>query len=163
MLAVAAAAVVWFALVLLAPALPPSLGAAVYAAGGFVCHQLPDRSFHWHGAQLAVCARCTGIYFGACSAAVLAPLPARMFAVWVESRARVGGLLGAAAVPTAVTVAAEWAGWWQPSGFTRALTGVLLGVAGAIVVVAGLRYSECLPRAADEQGRPRPCQPRTPI
>lgn len=139
MIAVAAAAVVWFALVVLAPALPPALGAAVYAAGGFVCHQLPARSFHWHGAQLAVCARCTGIYLGACTAAVFAPLPTPAFGVWVESRARVGALLGAAAVPTALTVAAEWAGWWQPSGITRALTGVVLGVAGAIIVIAVLK------------------------
>ena len=45
-IAVAAAAVTWFALVVLAPILPPALAAMVYAAGGFVCHQLPERSFH---------------------------------------------------------------------------------------------------------------------
>jgi uncharacterized membrane protein len=144
--AVAAAAVAWFALVVLAPVLPPWLGAAVYVAGGFVCHQLPDRSFHWHGAQLAVCARCTGIYLGACGAAILAPLPASTFAPWIESRARVAWLLGAAAVPALVTVAAEWAGWWQPAAITRALTGVVLGVTGAIVVMAGLKASAASPR-----------------
>ena len=145
-IAVAVAAVAWFALVVLAPVLPPSLAAVVYAAGGFVCHQLPDRSFHWHGAQLAVCARCTGIYLGACGAAILAPLPASTFAPWLESRARVGWLIGGAAVPTLVTVAAEWAGWWQPSAITRAITGVLLGVAGAIVVIAALKARAASPR-----------------
>lgn len=30
----------------------------------FICHQNPDRSFHFMGHALAVCARCTGIYFG---------------------------------------------------------------------------------------------------
>jgi uncharacterized membrane protein len=138
-IAVAVAAVGWFALVVMAPVLPPLLAAVVYAAGGFVCHQLPARSFHWHGAQLAVCARCTGIYLGACSAALLAPLPASAFAAWVESRARVAWLLGAAAMPTVVTVAAEWAGWWRPSGITRAVTGVVLGIAGAVVVTAALK------------------------
>src|SRR5678816_3926889 len=60
--ALAIGSVAWFALVVLAPDLPPVLAAAVYGLGGVVCHQRPERSFHWHGAQLAVCARCTGIY-----------------------------------------------------------------------------------------------------
>lgn len=30
----------------------------------FKCHQLPDRSFHWHGLQFPICARCTGIFLG---------------------------------------------------------------------------------------------------
>lgn len=30
----------------------------------FHCHQLPDRSFFFHGMQFPVCARCTGILLG---------------------------------------------------------------------------------------------------
>ena len=138
-LAVAVTAVAWCALAVLAPVLPSPLAAAVYAAAGFICHQIPDRSFHWHGAQLAVCARCTGIYVGACSAAVFAPLPPSAYASWVGSRARVGWLLGAAAVPTIATVAVEWAGLWHPSAIVRAATGVVLGVAGAFVLIAALK------------------------
>src|ERR1044072_7313244 len=89
-LAVAVTAVTWCAVAglaavlpaALAPVLPSPLAAAVYAAGGFICHQIPDRSFHWHGAQLAVCARCTGIYVGACASAFLAPLPPSVYARW---------------------------------------------------------------------------------
>ena len=136
--ALAIGAVAWFALVTLAPVLPAALAAVVYAAGGIVCHQLPDRSFHWHGAQLAVCARCTGIYLGACSAVALAPLPAASYAGVASSRRRATWLLGAAAVPMAFTVVVEWAGLWQPSGTVRAATGVLLGIAGAIVISAAL-------------------------
>jgi len=45
------------------PGIPAYLFAlSVYAAGGVVCHQLPDRSFLLWGHQLPVCARCTGIY-----------------------------------------------------------------------------------------------------
>lgn len=29
-----------------------------------VCHQNPERSFHWSGAPLAACHRCTGLYVG---------------------------------------------------------------------------------------------------
>lgn len=28
------------------------------------CHQLPERSFHYHEKQFPVCARCTGIFIG---------------------------------------------------------------------------------------------------
>lgn len=28
------------------------------------CHQLPERSFHFHNRQFPVCARCTGAFFG---------------------------------------------------------------------------------------------------
>lgn len=28
------------------------------------CHQLPERSFFYHGKQFPVCARCTGVFIG---------------------------------------------------------------------------------------------------
>ena len=36
------------------------------------CHQLPDRSFFYKGKQFPVCARCTGVFIGQCSAFILA-------------------------------------------------------------------------------------------
>jgi len=44
---------------------------AVYAIGSAICHQLPERSYHLWMAQMPVCARCAGIYFGAAIAAVV--------------------------------------------------------------------------------------------
>jgi uncharacterized membrane protein len=143
----AAAAVAWLALVVLSPVLPAPLAALVYAAGGFICHQRPERSFHWHGAQLAVCARCTGIYAGACALVLFAPLPPPAYAAWTRSRVRTGWLMAVAAAPTAVTVAAEWAGWWYPSALLRAATGVLLGVTGALVLTAALKARPADPAA----------------
>jgi uncharacterized membrane protein len=134
----AAGALTWFAAVALAPALPPLLAAAVYAAGSLVCHQLADRSFHWHGAQLAVCARCTGLYLGACALLPLAWLSPSRLARWVGTRRRVTALLAAVAAPMAMTVAAEWAGWWFPVAITRASTGVPVGAAAALVIAAAL-------------------------
>ncbi len=42
----------------------------VYGIGSLVCHQLPERSYHLWTAQMPVCARCAGIYFGAVVGAV---------------------------------------------------------------------------------------------
>jgi len=155
--AIGAGAVAWFALVVAAPHLPAALAAAVYAVGALVCHQRPERSFHWDGVQLAVCARCTGIYLGACATAVLACVPPRHYVPRVTAGRRVRVWLAAAALPTAVTVASEWAGWWVPSAHMRAATGVVLGAAAGLVVAAALHYERCQLRAAD--GR----QPPTPI
>jgi uncharacterized membrane protein len=74
-----AAAATWALLLLLAPlvasrshasAFGTALVVAVYAVGSVVCHQLPERSFHLWMAQMPVCARCTGIYFGAAAMAI---------------------------------------------------------------------------------------------
>ena len=37
---------------------------AVMWAGHLVCHQMPARSPHFHGVQLPLCWRCTGIFVG---------------------------------------------------------------------------------------------------
>jgi hypothetical protein len=49
----------------------------VYAIGSAICHQLTERSFHLWRAQMPVCARCTGIYFGAVIGATAAALSGR--------------------------------------------------------------------------------------
>ena len=42
------------------------------AVGGISgCHQIPDRSFTYHGKQFPVCARCTGAFVGYFVGAVL--------------------------------------------------------------------------------------------
>ena len=142
------------------------LAFAVYGAGSFICHQLPARSFHSWSAQWPVCARCTGIYFGAAVVAVVAmvrlPLsPLRGFGgprkpdttyETVSSRyvgsgfSRTGGstsrtrmLLVLAALPTAVTLIYEWTTGNTPSNAIRALAGAPLGAAVALIVIEALR------------------------
>jgi hypothetical protein len=112
--------------------------AAVYAIGGAVCHQLPDRSFFAWGRQLPVCARCTGIYAGAALAAVV-------FAVirasrreppgWFAGRAsrRRAGL--AALVLNALTLVYEWTTGATPSNAIRAAAGFTLGAVVAAFLV----------------------------
>ena len=141
-------AVGWSTLLLTAPALPTALGAAVYLVASFVCHQLPERSFHLNGSQLPVCARCLGIYAGAtivacagCLAWVRVPL-----AHWPAARLR--RIAMASALPTVVTVVTEWSRVWAASNVPRAIAGLTLGAGAALVVVgavATLHYVECRP------------------
>ena len=42
----------------------PLPAGAVYYFFSQVCHQIPERSFHWAGSPMAVCHRCLGIYLG---------------------------------------------------------------------------------------------------
>ena len=148
----------WVALLVAAPVLPAWAGAVVYGIGSFVCHQIPERSFHFAGSQLPVCARCLGIYLGAC---------AGVGVVWMRAKsarprlaiapAAARRLALVTAIPTLLTLVLETAGIWYPSNVTRAVAGFPLGVLVALVVVsalATLHYDECVP--------PRPTAPKTP-
>lgn len=147
----------WVVLLVAAPVLPGWAGAAIYGLGSFICHQIPERSFHLAGFQLPVCARCLGIYVGVWAGAAYlwmraTPGPAHSIAPSAWRRLAV-----LAACPTLLTVALESAGVWHPSNLTRAVTGVPLGSVVALVVVnalATLHYDECVP--------PRPTAPKPP-
>jgi uncharacterized membrane protein len=105
-----------------------ALAFGVYAAGSVVCHQLPERSFHLWGAQLPVCARCTGIYVGGAVAAMTT----------LDSRAKpyARRILLLAALPTAASLIYEWTTAQMPANAIRALAGLPLGAAVAWVVMS---------------------------
>ena len=146
----------WVALLIAAPVLPGWAGAVVYGVGSLVCHQIPERSFHFAGFQLPVCARCLGIYLGAFAGAMwMRAKPAQSRLGIVPATARRLALV--TAIPTLLTLALEMAGIWSPSNVTRAVAGVPLGVTITLVVVsalATLHYDECVP--------PRPTVPKPP-
>lgn len=99
--------------------------AVVYLAAGQVCHQLPARSVHSHGAQWPVCARCAGLYLAAPFGALLFRRRGRVF-----MRGRTPAVVFViAAVPTALTLAWEWAGLGTPANVVRLVSALPLGTA----------------------------------
>ena len=154
-----ASSIVWAALLPLAPfaASQPapargwySFALMMYAAGSFICHQMPARSLHSWAAQWPVCARCTGIYFGAATMAMVRSVRVRLKPdTTYDTRiptydarvptydARV--LLALAALPTAATLIYEFVTRDTPSNAIRALAGATLGAAVSFVVLGGLR------------------------
>jgi hypothetical protein len=110
----------------------------IYAVGSFICHQLPDRSFHLQGAQLPVCARCLGLYSGGAFGTVIgasAIVRRRSSRGRRPARARRWRWTAAAATPTLATIVLEWGFGWPISNIVRAVAALPFGVAVAFVVV----------------------------
>jgi len=119
---------------------------AVYGIGSLICHQLPERSFRLWTAQMPVCARCAGIYFGVAIAAIaLAAAPLKRRPTY-EALAVVGHRLSGAntsratiiiaALPTLLTLVYEWTTGHMPPNGVRFAAGVPIGVAVAWLVRA---------------------------
>jgi uncharacterized membrane protein len=149
-IAFVSAALAWAALIVVAPflasrahasTLGSALTLAVYAAGSAVCHQLPERSFHLWTAQMPVCARCSGIYFGAAALAIVAEGARRLQPSERRSperralhRSRL--VLSTAVLPTAATLVFEWTTGVTPANWIRFAAGLPIGVAVAWLVRA---------------------------
>ena len=134
-------AIAWVAVVVAAPlalahgyALFPAI---LYEAAGLICHQRPDRSFRLEGIQLPVCARCFGLYAAAAAGALVAGMAGRVAAGEVLTR-RASWILAAAALPTAATVALEWAHFLAPGNAVRALSALPLGATAGHFFVRAL-------------------------
>jgi len=99
---------------------------ATYALGSIVCHQLPSRSLHLWAVPWPVCARCTGIYFGAAVAAVVAVVARLDERGSALERTRL--YLLSSVLPTAATLVYEWTTGHTPSNWVRAAAGCPIGV-----------------------------------
>ena len=145
----------WLVLLVVAPILPVPIAGALYAVGSHICHQRPERSFHLLAAQLPVCARCAGIYFGAALGASAVALGARFREFATQPSVRAVLFLGA--VPTGLTLVFEWTGLWKGSNVVRAAAGLPLGAVVALVVVeaaATVHYAGCAQRPPIASNRP---------
>src|SRR4051812_47428636 len=123
------------------------LSSFIYDGFSATCHQIPERSFHFEGFPLAVCARCFGLYVGGAAGVLLYPL-ARGFAQR-DAPGRMWLLLAAA--PTTIDFALGIFGIWENTHLSRFLTAVILGAAVAFYVVPAaldLSYRRSLRRAS---------------
>jgi uncharacterized membrane protein len=112
----------------------PLFAATIYTAFHFVCHQIPERSFHLAGYQFAVCARCTGLYSGFMVATTFYPLARSLRRT--DTPPRIWLLL--AAVPLAIDFSLGYFGIWANTHLSRLLTGALLGAVSVFYIMPGL-------------------------
>lgn len=111
-----------------------SAGSSVFGFFGYICHQIPERSFFAFGHQFGVCSRCFAVYAGLFAAVVAYPL-------WrsvenIEPLPRIWLLLSA--VPMAIDWALTVFGIWENNFFTRTLTGLILGFACGTYILPAL-------------------------
>ena len=125
----------WFATVVLWPwlsagVLSDSVTNSVESfLGTIFCHRISERSMGWHGGQLLVCSRCTGVIAGYLLGAILALCGAERLPFWripwalvligVMGLSWLGGMLG--------FLQAQW-------HFERVIAGACGGLGGYILI-----------------------------
>lgn len=126
------AACLWCAAILLAPLLAAkaaSVSGGIYAFFHLICHQYDVRSLHISGHPLAVCSRCSAIYFAFLAGVIVYPF----------FRTRMTGttrrLLMVAALPMVLDVAGGMIGISQPSNILRVVTGAVFGLVSALIIL----------------------------
>ena len=136
---IAAGAALWCVLIIL-PALLKTAGGATGTAEEIVaaifrplCHRLEDRSFHLFGVPLAVCSRCSSIYFGFLAGTLVYP----WFTTLDRPAMRGRVFLVIAVLPMLVDVGAGMVGLYDVTNTSRALTGAWFGVLAPFMVIPG--------------------------
>ena len=112
----------------------PEFAATIYQAFSYVCHQIPERSFHIAGHQFAVCSRCTGLYAGFAIASLVYPLTRSLRST--DTPPRIWLVL--AALPLAIDFGLGYFSIWPNNHLSRFATGALLGAVAVFYIVPGL-------------------------
>jgi len=128
----------WTALILAAPITKANgltaISTPLYHFFSFLCHQLPDRSFHIEGEQFGVCSRCFGVYFGLLFGFIIYPLWRKIDEI--EPLPRVWLFLSL--IPIGVDWSLTIFGIWENTFTSRFVTGMILGVACATFIVPAI-------------------------
>ena len=137
--AIALAVVVVWILAIVSPSLLAANGEAgiaepFYKFYSFICHQIPERSFHISGHQFAVCSRCFGVYFGLFAGLVVYPLIRGIDNIEPLPRF----WLFASMVPIGIDWSLGAFGIWENNHASRFITGLVLGFACAVYIVPAL-------------------------
>lgn len=136
--AIALIAAFWIFLILLAPLAEANnligVSGSIYKFCGYICHQIPARSYFLGNQPFAVCARCFGVYFGLFVGFTAYPLLRPIEKV--ESLPRFWLFL--AMIPMLIDWSLGFFEIWENTRFSRFLTGLILGAACAIFIVPAL-------------------------
>jgi uncharacterized membrane protein len=131
-------ALAWIGLIVFAPFARANnftgFANSLYGFFGFVCHQIPERSFHIQEFPFAVCTRCFGFYFGFLLGLIVYPLFRSLETVEAFPRF----WLFLAMIPMGVDWSLGFFGIWENTHVSRSLTGAILGFACAVFIVPAL-------------------------
>ncbi|HEX9961116.1 MAG TPA: DUF2085 domain-containing protein [Pyrinomonadaceae bacterium] len=131
-------ALVWIGLIVSAPLARANnftgFADSLYAFFGYVCHQIPERSFHVHEFPFAVCTRCSGFYFGFLLGLIVYPLFRSLENIEPFPRF----WLFLAIVPMGIDWSLGFFGIWENTDVSRSLTGLIPGFACAVFIVPAL-------------------------
>lgn len=117
---------IWCGTIILAPFLGAStspISAVVYQFFHPICHQLPARSFYLFGEKLAVCSRCSSIYFAFLFVAAVYPFIRSLTNPTIPHR----NWLMLALLPMLIDVGLEFLNLHNSTFVTRTLTGAIFG------------------------------------
>jgi uncharacterized membrane protein len=132
------AMVIWCSFILAAPLLAKfeyQFGSGlIYLFFSKICHQIPERSFFIFGKQLAVCSRCTGLYFGFLVGAILYPFIFKLNRVTTPSPK----YLFIACIPIGVDIFIRTFHIAENTFASRLITGLILGATTIIFIVPGI-------------------------
>lgn len=129
---------IWLTLIVLPPLLLSlgvvTISSPIYSFFSYICHQIPERSLHLAGHQMAVCSRCFGVYFGLFAGTLAYPLVRRIDEI--EPLPRFWLLLSL--VPITIDWSLTIFGIWENTHVSRFLTGAVLGGACAMFIMPAL-------------------------
>ncbi len=111
-----------------------AISSPLYYFFSFICHQIPQRSFHIAGEQFAVCSRCFGVYFGLLFGFAIYPLWRNIDEI--EPLPRFWLFLSL--IPISVDWSLTFFGIWENTHLSRFLTGMIVGLACSTFIVPAL-------------------------
>lgn len=102
---------------------------ASYTFFGKVCHQYESRSLHWNEHKFAVCARCSGIYFGFMAGLLIF---ASLFKnINIKHPAL---FLFIISLPMILDISLNYSGVHSSNLFTRTSSGLIFGIFSTLII-----------------------------
>ena len=106
----------------------------IYTFFSYICHQIPERSLHLVGHQMAVCSRCSGVYLGLLLGMLAYPLWRQLYEIEPIPRF----WLFLSLVPITIDWSLTVFGIWENTHGSRLITGLILGFACSTYIVPAL-------------------------